>query len=625
MEGTPTPSSNLTSQRRSALSARRALRPAPTPSANPQPARTTTVRPFTLKKVSLPVRAAAAAAEDDDEEDDVPPNFDLGGSSPSPSRAASTPKRVRRSPSPSLLSSGEEQYRFRLSMMNRPSPKPSVALAEDGGSRRDTLSTLGSGGGGGGGGGERLDFEGGDGFEGGDDFGAEDEVGGEGEPYEREMDVSPGKAKKGGRKGGAPLPAKRRRVGGEGVLGVLGGGKKRKEKERENEKEAPSKFNEGGGSDASYDPDDEVAELDGSESASSDSCSDVSFAPSVSKMVSVKEGGTGGKGGKRRDRLSSVSASASKANGKNTPPSKGDAKKPSGRRHKEKVTCWPAELMPLFVNVCSRAGSANKTDLRDLLFSYVIRASQALEVKEAAERGLSADSGEWMSSERGMQFDNANNNVWGLTNPMAGGAKKGSVNSFMDELLVQVPCRPRLGSRGYHTQKLFVMKDKEKYESMMATDEDYAAGTAKGMFGMEGVTLGDGYGGLAGTGLPIVTELELAYDVAEEALGKVYKEADGSAKDVKRMCKGMKKDLKRWVADARPHIISNVIAHCGIRECYGELRALREELLKSQEVRSSEQRSDELKRRFYRSSSLCADNFVCNVAAANSVVISFDT
>ena len=46
----------------------------------------------------------------------------------------------------------------------------------------------------------------------------------------------------------------------------------------------------------------------------------------------------------------------------------------------------------------------------------------------------------------------------------------------------------------------------------------------------------------------------------------------------RRMCKGMKKDLKRWVADARPHIIANVISHCGIRECYGELRGLREEV-----------------------------------------------
>ena len=185
--------------------------------------------------------------------------------------------------------------------------------------------------------------------------------------------------------------------------------------------------------------------------------------------------------------------------------------------------------MTLFINVCSRAGSCLKTDLRDLLFSYVIRASEKLEVKEAAALGLSVDSKEWTSSPRGREFGNVNNNVWGLTLQ-----HKGSVTSFLTEMLETVPCRPRLGSSGFHCQKLYVVKGMERYEHMMASDEDYARGKAKGMFGMKGVTLGDGYGGKAGTGLPIVTELEQALVVAEESMGKVYKEAKGSEKDVKR-------------------------------------------------------------------------------------------
>ena len=113
----------------------------------------------------------------------------------------------------------------------------------------------------------------------------------------------------------------------------------------------------------------------------------------------------------------------------------------------------------MFVNVVERAGGSNKTDLRDLLHTYICKASEAIEKREAARLGMDVRSATWRRSEEGRRYSGHTGNLW-LISP------KSVSDYYLKEMCDQVQSsrRPHFHN---HRHRRWRVKDREAVERFM--------------------------------------------------------------------------------------------------------------------------------------------------------------
>ncbi|GMH82410.1 hypothetical protein TrVE_jg583 [Triparma verrucosa] len=494
----------------------------------------TTVRPFKLKTVLKPPPSIKSPAS--------PPNFDFTSPpSPKPDNTQTTPK----PPTPaSLLSSGEEQYRFRLSMLNRPSPRQSLLSSPS--VRMSMLSEV-----------TELPVDD-------DDDDDDGEIFNENQ-YERDFSVSPSGGKIPERKNSdAPKTDGKKSKTGVGILGSIPTAvqPEKGDDAREEEKEE----REGDGEESTDDS--EVtfgAGLSVRSSISKKKPTSKKLKPAVEVKLKLDESFDVVDDEDYLNEPDDVSHGVS-----NATPMQNTMKRqqqqqqqgaPSPQEYSSECPILPSILLPLLTNVIIKAGGTSKRELNLQLWKTILSASSHF-------------AGAWKS---GIKKDGkvgggrtSKENKWGI--------QKKSVEEILNDLAEK--------KEGRWTVK-------EGLERLEVGNEEFVEGRGEGCLGVKGVIMGDGYGGrlrnLRGwngfqPNLPFDTEVDVVTRIGEEEVEDLDMEGLGETKeDGVRMCKFMIRELRKKTKEMRELTVENLLRHTAVWERNREIAEHRDGMIFQQE------------------------------------------